>query len=101
MRTFQKETASWYHDFIRFAGLYFDQEKCVTISILKGQGFVIFPACSASLCCMWLSLPFLDSYWVRVVVHRQEIIWTLSVTVKPQAAIGYDPAPGDSYTVKW
>ena len=28
-----------------------------------------------------------------VVVHRHEIIWTLSVTVKPQAAIGYDPAP--------
>ena len=58
-------------------------------------------AFSASLCCMWLSMPFLDSYWVRVVVHRHEIIWTLSLTVKLQAAIGYDPAPGDSYTVKW
>ena len=51
-------------------------------------------ACSASLCCMWLSMPFLDSYWVRVVVHRHEIIWTLSVTVKPQVAIGCDLAPG-------
>ena len=51
-------------------------------------------ACSASLCCMWLSMPFLDSYCVRIVVHRHEVIWTLSVTVKPQAAMGYSPAPG-------
>ena len=42
VRTFQKELTSWYHDFIRFAGLYFDQQKCVIISVLKGQGFVIF-----------------------------------------------------------
>ena len=53
-----------------------------------------FSSCSASLCCMWLSMSFLDSYWVKVVVHRHEIIWTLSVIVKPQAAIGYDPPLG-------
>ena len=48
---------------------------------------------------MWLSIPFLDS-WVRVVVHRHGIIWTLSITVKPQAAIGYDNGGGGSFTVK-
>ena len=60
-------------------------------------GLLDLSACGASLCCMWLSIPFLDS-WVRVVVHWHGIIWTLSITVKPQAAIDYDP--GGSYTVK-
>ena len=32
-----------------------------------------------------LYLPFLDSYWVRVVVRRHRRLRTLSMTVKPQA----------------
>ena len=57
---------------------------------MQKDGLRDLSACGASLCCMWLSIQFLDN-WVRVVVHRHGIIWTFSITVKPQAAIDYDP----------
>ena len=73
---------------VRFAGLYFDKAKCHYVYALRDLS-----ACGASVCCMLLSVPFLDSHWVRGAVHLQGRIWTLSITVKPQAGIGYDPPP--------
>ena len=59
---------------VRFAGLFFDKAKCVIISMLKG-GLCDLSACDASLCCMWLTIPFLDRYWVTVVVHNLDTFY--------------------------
>ena len=79
-------------DVIRFTAFYFHKEKHVIIFMLQGgnREHSRWPSlCGASLCCMPFSLPFVDSYWVRVIVRQHGRLSTLYRTVKSQAVMIY------------